>query len=111
MNKEIEEALAERMAVYYAIEAMAKDLCRLPCECSHCVYPKYRRSLEKCKAMEYAQRAYAKGYRKQKVGRWTFSENRKTMKCPVCRLRMKTYDVRRYCPNCGAKMEGESDER
>ena len=48
-----------------------------------------------------------KGYCKQKVGRWTFSENGKTMKCTVCRLRMKTYDVRRHCPNCGAKMEGE----
>lgn len=59
-----------------------------------------------CHLLYSASVLYNADYRRQKVGRWTFSENKKTMKCTVCRLRMKTYDVRRYCPNCGAKMEG-----
>jgi hypothetical protein len=49
------------------------------------------------------------GYLKQSEGEWTFSENKKTMKCTRCRLRMKTYDVRRYCPNCGARMRKEDE--
>lgn len=44
---------------------------------------------------------------KQNEGKWTYSENKETMKCTRCRRRMKTYDVRRYCPNCGAKMKGD----
>ena len=55
---------------------------------------------------DYAEQIYNAGYRKQSEGQWTYSENKKTMKCTRCRLRMKTYDVRRYCPNCGAKMKG-----
>lgn len=47
---------------------------------------------------------------KVKHGAWTYSENNETMKCTRCRMRMKTYDVRRYCPNCGAKMDGGADE-
>lgn len=56
-----------------------------------------------------AEKMTAKGYRKQSEGQWTYSENKKTMKCTRCRLRMKTYDVRRYCPNCGARMKGGAE--
>ena len=55
---------------------------------------------------DLAKALYNAGYRKQSEGEWTYSENKKTMKCTRCRMRMKTYDVRRYCPNCGAKMKG-----
>ena len=54
---------------------------------------------------DVAETVIKEGYRKQSVGEWTYSENKKTMKCTRCRLRMKTYDVRRYCPNCGARMK------
>lgn len=57
-----------------------------------------------------AEHLYNVGYRKQIVGKWTYSENKKTMKCTRCRLRMKTYDVRRYCPNCGARMKGGAEQ-
>lgn len=56
-----------------------------------------------------AKRLIVADYRKQRVGRWAFSEDGKTMKCTVCRLRMKTHNVRRFCPNCGARMEGNSN--
>ena len=56
-----------------------------------------------------AEHLYNAGYRKQNEGQWTYSENKKTMKCTRCRLRMKTYDVRRYCPNCGARMKGGAE--
>lgn len=56
-----------------------------------------------------AEILYNAGYRKQSEGEYTFSENKKTMKCTRCRLRMKTYDVRRYCPNCGARMRKEDE--
>ena len=62
-----------------------------------------------CPATGMIESLYNAGYRKQNEGQWTYSENKKTMKCTRCRLRMKTYDVRRYCPNCGAKMtKGEN---
>lgn len=87
------------------IEEMARDLCRLSCKCEECQTVLTMKK-DRCKAKIYAKRAYEKGYCKQSEGEWTYSENGKTMKCTRCRLRMKTYDVRRYCPNCGAKMKG-----
>ena len=47
------------------IEEMAKDICRLACSCEECLYPKYRKSTDKCAARMYAERAYNAGYRKQ----------------------------------------------
>lgn len=60
-----------------------------------------------CRLCKQARLLINAGYRKQSEGEWTYSESKKTMKCTRCRLRMKTYDVQRYCPNCGAKMKGD----
>lgn len=86
------------------IEEMARDIMNTP--------PLPMQILGRAQGKRYmtahhiAEHLYAQDYRKQSVGEWTYSENKKTMKCTRCRLRMKTYDVRRYCPNCGAKMKG-----
>ena len=53
-----------------------------------------------------AEFLYNAGYRKQSEGEWTYSEDKRSMKCTHCRKRMKIQLDRRYCPNCGAKMKG-----
>lgn len=87
MNKEIEELAL----------VLSEGGCGEKCDCTE--GDKFN-----CYLLHSASILYNAGYRKHKVGRWTFSEDGKTMKCPVCRLRMKIHNVRKFCPNCGARM-------
>lgn len=61
------------------IEEMAKDLCKLGISCEECTMLAHKTNQTReqyCKAMEYAKRAYEKGYRKQ-------SENIIELPCKV----------------------------
>lgn len=44
------------------IEEMARDICHLPCRCEECDIARINKG--KCQARIYAERAYAKGWRK-----------------------------------------------
>lgn len=44
------------------IEEMARDICLLPCRCEECDIARIHKG--KCQARTYAERAYAKGWRK-----------------------------------------------
>ena len=44
------------------IKQMARDICHLPRRCEECEIPKINKG--KCQARTYAERAYAKGWRK-----------------------------------------------
>lgn len=104
------------------IEEMARDICHLGVPCDECTMLARQMGQSKeqyCKAMQYAKRAYEKGYRKQSDGEWVANRhisvskrNRtihyETYKCSVCGTwngRHKTT----YCPNCGAKMKGGAE--
>lgn len=45
-----------------AIEEMARDICHMPCRCEECDIARIHKG--KCQARTYAERAYAKGWRK-----------------------------------------------
>jgi hypothetical protein len=45
------------------IKKMARDICLLPCACDHCQIQRTNKG--KCQARTYAERAYAKGWRKE----------------------------------------------
>lgn len=80
-----------------------------------------RKDIAECidDAATMPERLHAKGYRKQKVGRWVLHKPRRenrnaTYKCSACGKLCSSYynDVGawNFCPHCGAKMKGESDE-
>ena len=59
------------------IEEMAKDICHLNVSCDECTMLAKQMGQSKeryCKAMQYAKRAYEKGYRKQ--SEWISVEDR-----------------------------------
>lgn len=89
------------------IEEFARDLCGLGRKsCTDCMRP------IRCRAMDYAEIAYRRGYRKVKQGYWVRNEDHNAYEsehfCSVC-LADGSYDVsnEKYCYNCGAKMDGE----
>ena len=94
------------------IKEMARDICHLNVSCDECTMfaKQMGQSKERyCKAMQYAKRAYEKGYRKQSEGKWKpIMAICNRVECNKCGemgvLRWK------YCPNCGAKMKGADDE-
>ena len=106
MNKEIEE--------------LTEDLCDLMCKglkCNVCDWY--------CEYSTMAEALYSAGYRKQRVGRWVLEyEHYGRMICSNCEgeapITTKIYKGYRkyteyvkkpFCPTCGAKMKGESDEQ
>lgn len=94
----IDEKQIEEMALI-----LSEGGCGKECDCTE-------RDKFNCHLLYSASVLYAADYRRQKVGEWTYSEDKKTMKCTICRKRMKTHDIRRYCPNCGARMKGKKEE-
>ena len=94
------------------IDEMAKDICKLGKPCSECsAYP------DACKAVKYAERFYTADYRKQIEGKWIFEhESYGKMLCSNCKEEALVNDRNEYvdsdfCPNCGARMKGEEDEK
>ena len=83
------------------IEDMARAMCRLSnnLKCGECS--------EHCFFKDYAKKAFDKGYRSPSEGRWKKRGNEKT--CSLCKfIYYSNNDEWNYCPNCGAKMKGES---
>ena len=95
--KRIQEENERAHQSYYEIACEVED--------SRAIAEQYQKQFEDC--AEDRAKLTEENERLRAEGEWTYSEGKKTMKCTRCRLRMKTYDVRRFCPNCGAKMKGE----
>ena len=83
------------------IEEMAKVIERA-CE-NECISPV---NCDVCKATSL----YNAGYRKQVEGEWKEQgECWKTLRCSICGHTTDTiFDRTPFCPNCGAKMKGET---
>ena len=88
------------------IDEMARDICHVrTCEVKKNGGTCYKH----CKAYIYAFRAINAGYRKQVEGEWRNLAKVGVYMCTACtQLSPQPYP---YCPKCGAKMKGESDER
>lgn len=55
-----------------------------------------------------------KGYRKQSEGMWEIvigSNGKEKMVCTNCRHQQNLASTFTFCPNCGARMKGATDER
>lgn len=96
------------------IEEMAKDLQETydyeGCEawhCGGCWYEKYGEN-NFCSNIMQAEKMTAKGYRKQRVGRYCADPNYRTLgSCSECGGDVTC--LNNYCPNCGAKMKGGAE--
>lgn len=64
-----------------------------------------------CAPKARASVLYKAGYRKQRVGRWVYKKDTYTYICSECVFGESEDGLDHFCPTCGAKMEGESDER
>lgn len=106
MKEQIEEKVIEEMAFDLCLIDRCKHLPQEECNnttCAHCE----------------AEALYNAGYRKQKEGEWEEkSEDRDEFyeycyKCSVCGHWAIIADEgdSHYCPNCGAKMKGEENEK
>lgn len=103
------------------IEKLARDICHLNVSCDECTMLAKQTGQSKeryCKAMQYAKRAYEKGWRKQSEGEWETIPDYRPEKliayrhiCSVCKNTYK--DIRphghKYCHECGAKMKGGAE--
>lgn len=98
------------------IEKMAKDLSKSEnCdgrECEKCFLLNY------CKARHLATIIYNAGYRKQREGEWKIlkmGDGEKVRTCSACYI-SQTVNVYKgkvmfmFCPYCGAKMKGDSEQ-
>ena len=89
------------------IEEMARDICRVKQNCNDVCYP-----INSCRALKYAERFYDAGYRKQSEWEWIFNRGRTygepAYYCSNCSEGASDYGYDKFCPNCGAKMKGES---
>lgn len=57
----------------------------------------------------YAEELYKANFCKQSVGEWVKDNNKRT--CSLCGyLYYSNNDKFHYCPNCGAKMEGGTEQ-
>lgn len=73
--------------------------------------------IQHCGHRDVAERLYTAGYRKQKEGEWIeevrFIRDGKVLlrhyKCNLCGVYLATQA--NFCPNCGAKMKGASNDR
>lgn len=97
------------------IEEMACDMCGYIHICNEPFKP-----ISTCWALGCAEKAYAKGYRKERQGHW-FIREYEFFTCSECghdywnscdctkeaKERLAEGDTPNYCPNCGSKMKGE----
>ena len=95
------------------IEQTAREFCHLSAECETCQIcdERYHTDGELCYFKLMANEITHHGYRKQKEGEWIMKVYPITS-CSVCGvLRSVEYQQGwNYCPNCGARMEGATDE-
>lgn len=111
LNRRFDKTIEEAKKIEQ-IEEMAVEFAKINCNpkgCYCCDLCDEYYSLElSCEDYlvyrKMAETFYNAGYRKQSEGEWTYSEDKRSMKCTHCRKRMKIQLDRRYCPNCGAKM-------
>ena len=105
MNKEIEEMAK--------VIGDADQRCYEIDDCNSC--PFHHIELGLCKERFVADALYTEGYRKQKVGRWIEHDDDWCgffYTCSSCGCDWTTIDGTpqennmRFCPECGAKMEG-----
>ena len=91
------------------IEEIGKIICGMENGCDGCMWNKAR-----CNERNYAEEIYNAGYRKQSKGEWKIlkmGDGEKVRTCSAC-LISQTINVYkgkvmfRYCPYCGANMEG-----
>ena len=101
------------------IEEMARDICHLNVSCDECTMLAKQMGQSKeryCKAMQYARRAYEKGWCKQGRGKWKpyydyFTRRNTGWICSNCSVvihDLSNGDTN-YCPDCGAIMETEGE--
>lgn len=108
------------------IEGMSRDICPLNVPCEECTMLAKQMGQSKnqyCKPLQYAKRAYEKGWRKQSEGEWIDRYKGKYANslyvCSICDGKsllanhmneLLTPTVKQiltpYCPHCGAKMKG-----
>ena len=66
-----------------------------------------------CECIRYAARIWNKGYRKEGRGKWEYIGTDKisnVFRCSNCGVRIGLQMETDYCPNCGAKMDGEKEK-
>ena len=89
------------------IDELAKDLNALSCtnRCPNCkhFYNEYEVS---CVDMNFAEKLYDAGYRKQVEGEWVKYGSGFYCSLCTCTQEKKT----NFCPNCGAHMRGGENE-
>lgn len=114
-DREIEEAKQIEQ-----IEGMSRDICPLNVPCEECTMLAKQMGQSKnqyCKPLQYAKRAYEKGWRKQSEGEWIKINPNNSLigeyYCSCCNSVIDIADGKEtpldremyYCPNCGAKMK------
>lgn len=95
------------------IEEMARLMCEGCADYGDCKY-------DICDAtLDEAERLYNAGYRKQSGGEWKImkmGDGEKVRTCSSCLISQSVSVYKgkvmfRYCPYCGAKMDGERKEK
>lgn len=109
-DREIEEA--KKIEQIEQIEGMSRDICPLNVPCEECTMLAKQMGQSKkqyCKPLQYAKRAYKKGWRKQSEGHWitpTVIGGRafNVPHCSTCKgIPCGVDENTKYCPYCGAK--------
>ena len=97
------------------INEMAREMCHLSAECKTCQIcnERYHGDDDLCYFQCVAKEIVNHGYRKQSEGEWIAKEKiirsitALNYTCSVCGVDGRYTP---YCPNCGAKMDGEREE-
>ena len=94
-------------------EKIARDICEFSgifLTCEECCKTTGRI----CECIRYAARIWNKGYRKEGRGKWEYKrvflgtdKIINVFRCSNCGVRIGLQTKTAYCPNCGAKMDGE----
>lgn len=94
-------------------DALMRTICGLSCGCepNECGYlDEYRK--ERCRAGQYVEKMPTVDAVPVVHGRWELVDAAEPQRygCSKCSC-LSWYGTYRYCPNCGAKMDGDADEK